>query len=565
MKERCQKFFQDLVTTVSGTGENSQLLRTSRSMLLIAVVTYPLFGFAHLHSNARVVDPLTLRLGFAVLCVLVYAASYLSSWVRTHINAFLIGLYYLLTSHFLLLLAWNRFSIDYVIGFLTILFCLGVVLINKRALLGYCAFLLTGVLLTCTYAGAEVVHAPLLLGAVTVLCVISLVMLNYRLRTTAALFQTNQQLRQEIAERSQAEEKLRTSEAQHRLLTEYATDLIAKQTFEGVILYASSACQALLGYTPTEMIGRSVYDFFHPADIPAMKKQYEDLSTTPDTLTFTYRIRRKDGVYIWFETTNRALYDAKTGMIKEFLSISRDITVRKEAEQLKDELVSTVSHELRTPLTSLRGFTELMLSRDFSREKQREFLAIIHSESVRLTNLINDFLDLQRIESGRQVYHFADFSLPALLHESVSVFSGGKEQRPFHLVLPPHFPTIRADRDRIQQVLANLFSNAVKFSPDGSAVVVGAQLQDGEAVVWVKDQGVGIPPEAMSKLFSKFFRVDNRDTRTIGGTGLGLALMKEIIAGHNGRVWVESTLGFGSTFFFTLPFTHIAQRDEAVL
>jgi signal transduction histidine kinase len=194
-----------------------------------------------------------------------------------------------------------------------------------------------------------------------------------------------------------------------------------------------------------------------------------------------------------------------------------------------------------------------MLTKEFPREKQKEFLAIIHNESVRLTNLINDFLDLQRIELGRQEYHIEALSLPALLRESVTLFSGGKDQRPFHLVVPAHLPMVRADRDRIQQVLANLFSNAVKFSPEGSAIFVGAQVKEGETVVWVKDQGVGIPSDALPKLFNKFFRVDNQDTRTIGGTGLGLALIKEIIASHHGRVWVESTEGQGSTFFFTLP------------
>jgi PAS domain S-box-containing protein len=390
-------------------------------------------------------------------------------------------------------------------------------------------------------------------------------MLDYRLKTMTALTQTNQQLRQEIAERIQIEEKLRTSEAQHRLLTEYATDLISQQTFEGVILYASPACHSILGYTPAELVGRSVYELSHPNDTQAIKQHYEAITHIPDTLTFTYRIRRKDGEYIWFETTNRVLRDPKTGLIKEFLAISRDITARKEADQLKDELVSTVSHELRTPLTSLRGFAELMLKKEFPREKQKEFLAIIHNESVRLTNLINDFLDLQRIESGRQEYHFEGCSLPALLHESVAIFSGGKEHRPFHLILPPQLPMVRADRERIQQVLANLFSNAVKFSPEGSAISVGAQVRDGETVVWVKDQGLGIPQEALPKLFSKFFRVDNQDTRTIGGTGLGLALIKKIVEEHTGKVWVESTVGEGSTFFFTLPLAEAEQHETVLL
>lgn len=565
MKKRSQKLLHSFASAMGGNVGNPHLLRASRPLLLIAALLYPLFGFAHLTINPQAVDPLAPRFGFAALCILIYVFSYLNARVKRHINAFLVGLYYLLTSHFLLLLAWNRFSVDYVIGFFVILFCLGSILINRRAFLCYCVFLLTGVLFACISVGMAAAHAPLLFGAIATLCAISFITLDYRLKTTTALSQINQHLRQEITERTQTEEKLRTSEAQYRLLTEYATDLIAKHTFEGTLLYASPACHTLLGYTPEELVGRSVYEFFHPADAQAAQKQYRDLLSIPDTLTFTYRIRRKDGEYVWFETMNRALRDARSGLVKEFLSISRDITTRKEAEQLKDELVSTVSHELRTPLTSLRGFAELMLKKEFPREKQKEFLAIIHNESVRLTNLINNFLDLQRIESGRQEYHFEGCSLPTLLHESIAIFSGGKNHRPFHLILPPQLPPVRADRERIQQVLANLFSNAVKFSPEGSVISVGAQVSKGEAVVWVKDQGIGIPSDAIPKLFNKFFRVDNQDTRTRGGTGLGLALIKKIIEEHAGRMWVESTEGEGSIFFFTLPLATAEQCETMLL
>jgi signal transduction histidine kinase len=224
-----------------------------------------------------------------------------------------------------------------------------------------------------------------------------------------------------------------------------------------------------------------------------------------------------------------------------------------ERERLKDELVSIVSHELRTPLTSLRGFAELMIKRTFSAEKQREFLSIIHAEAVRLTKLINNFLDLQRMESGRQPYTFARTDIVALLCDTLSVFSQSNGQHSFRIETSQALPPIWADADRLRQVLTNLLSNAVKFSPQGGEVRVGARREGEQVIVWVADQGVGIPPESLDKLFTKFYRVDNKETQHVGGTGLGLALVKEIVASHKGRVWVDSAINGGSTFSFSVP------------
>ena len=244
------------------------------------------------------------------------------------------------------------------------------------------------------------------------------------------------------------------------------------------------------------------------------------------------------------------------------VAIVRDITQRKEVERLKDELVSTVSHELRTPLASVRGFTELMLTRDFAPDKQREYLAIIRGEAERLTNLINDFLDLQRMESGRETYNFAAVPLASFLRKSLDTFTVTNGAHTLRLDLPEVAPVVIADAARLQQVLINLLSNAVKFSPHGGEVILGARTQDDHALVWVRDQGVGMDPEVVAKVFDRFFRADNRATRNIGGTGLGLTLVKEIVTAHQGQVWVESTPGQGSTFFFTLP---IAEQPQTSL
>ena len=191
-------------------------------------------------------------------------------------------------------------------------------------------------------------------------------------------------------------------------------------------------------------------------------------------------------------------------------------------------------------------------------------LVIMQSEAVRLTNLINNFLDLRRMEAGQAVYQFAPVQLEPLFQRSIAPFLNENGTHTFQVEVAETLPTVAADADRIQQVLTNFLSNAVKFSPAGGEVVLGAGLQGHELVVWVKDQGIGIAPEVLPKVFDRFFRVDNSTTRTIGGTGLGLALVKEIITTHQGRVWVESALGQGSTFFFTLPLAQSPVPDLSV-
>lgn len=318
------------------------------------------------------------------------------------------------------------------------------------------------------------------------------------------------------------------------------------------LIYINAGFERLTGYSREEAIGKTCGFLQGPHTnqetvVKIRAAIQEERECVAELLNY-----RKDGSPFWNRLAITPVRNAQ-GQVTHFIGLQSDITERKEMERIKDELVSTVSHELRTPLASLRGFTELMLKRTFTPDKQREFLRIIHNESLRLTDLINDFLDLQRIEAGRQTYDFEDIALPPLLRETVAVFNSGEGAHTLSVEAPETLPCARIDTARLRQVLTNLLSNAIKFSPQGGIVTVGAKVEGEALKVWVKDQGVGIPPEAQLNLFSKFFRVDNRDTRSIGGTGLGLALVKEIVKAHGGRVWVESAVGKGSTFCFTLP------------
>lgn len=236
--------------------------------------------------------------------------------------------------------------------------------------------------------------------------------------------------------------------------------------------------------------------------------------------------------------------------------VIRDSTLETEADRLKTELVSTVSHELRTPLTSIYGFTELMLSRKVDEMKQKKYLKTIHMETERLSNLVTDFLDVQRMQSGKHLYQMAHLDVVSLVDEVVDFYRTSHPERTIELhAIEGEAPEIIADEARIKQLLSNLISNAVKYSPEGGVVSVAIGMKNEFAVIEISDEGIGIPQNALAHLFEKFFRVDNSDTRRIGGTGLGLSICKEIVKEHEGTIHVDSIEGKGSTFTVMLPLT----------
>jgi signal transduction histidine kinase len=226
-----------------------------------------------------------------------------------------------------------------------------------------------------------------------------------------------------------------------------------------------------------------------------------------------------------------------------------------EANRLKAELVSTLAHEMRTPLTSIKGYSTALLMEEasFSADTRREFLQFIDEECDVLQDLIHDLLESSIIDAGLLRLEFQPVRLPRLAKHAIEDMAHRSQNHHWLTDFPEDFPIVDADPDRIAQVLRNLLDNAVKYAPDGGLIVVRGEVQQGEAVVSVADQGVGIAPEHLNRLFEKFFRAKSGLSRHVVGSGLGLPIARTIVEGHGGRIWAESQVGQGSTFYFTLP------------
>ena len=241
-------------------------------------------------------------------------------------------------------------------------------------------------------------------------------------------------------------------------------------------------------------------------------------------------------------------------LFREIQDKSRQLEI---ANQHKSAFLASMSHELRTPLNAIIGFSEVLLARYFGElnEKQDDYLKDIHNSGKHLLNLINDVLDLSKVEAGRMELDLSQFDLPAALADAMTLI---RERATKHgiglgLDVAPEIESVEADERKFKQIMVNLLSNAVKFTPDGGRVDVSAVRQDGGALIAVKDTGIGIAPEDQEAVFEEFRQVGTDYMSKQEGTGLGLALVRRFVELHGGRIWVESAPGKGSTFYFTLP------------
>jgi two-component system phosphate regulon sensor histidine kinase PhoR len=234
--------------------------------------------------------------------------------------------------------------------------------------------------------------------------------------------------------------------------------------------------------------------------------------------------------------------------------VFHDVTEFKRLEQMRKDFVANVSHELRTPITSIKGFAETMLDDELDKQLEQHFLSIIHKESHRLQLLIQDLLDLSKLEKADFHLNYQTIHVDSLIRESVEMTKVQAKEKSIALTIAGENELVlSADYDRLKQVILNLIYNAINYTPNGGKVTVAAYNSSGYIKIEVSDTGMGIAPEALPRIFERFYRVDKARSRNTGGTGLGLSITKHIVEAHDGQIFVDSVVDQGSTFTIMLP------------
>ncbi|MBA3669163.1 MAG: CHASE3 domain-containing protein [Sphingomonas sp.] len=337
-----------------------------------------------------------------------------------------------------------------------------------------------------------------------------------------------------------------------------ATDGMITHDIRGRIESLNPAATQMYGYEKDELIGQNVRVLFREAPTQEVLESFlAELAQHPPGTSIPVQEIESKGRNGGFCTVAVTISPVPLAEGLRFLAVGRDVTARKQVEQMKTEFVSTVSHELRTPLTSIAASLGLLAGGAAGKlpERARKLIKIAQSNSERLVRLVNEILDIEKIESGKMPFHIRPMTLQPLVKEAVEMNTAfGKIQGVYlSLVADPDGAAVNVDADRLIQVLTNLLSNAVKFSPAGSEVTITILPGERRHRITVRDQGAGIPDVFREHIFSKFAQADSSDGREKGGTGLGLNIVKQIVDRFGGSVSFESELGKGTAFHVDLP------------
>lgn len=356
------------------------------------------------------------------------------------------------------------------------------------------------------------------------------------------------------------------------IIDNMADGLLVTDT-DGMITRVNPALSEMFNLKETDIIGKTCDDQFSP-ELALLIQQTREKSGEIFTSEITLTEGRTGKAVATGIHADMIQSEQTEGKEIGAVVLIRDITTEKEIDRMKTDFISTVSHELRTPLTSVRGFTEIIKKKleedifpllpdasvDMKIQKTlnriRENIEIILSEGERLTTLINDVLDISKLEAGRVEWKYEKISMPDIVERAWIAMSSLFAQKKLQYIklIDENLPEIIGDQDRLIQVVINLFSNAIKFT-DGGTITCKAYQHDDEIVVRVIDTGIGIAASEKKILFEKFRQAADTINYRPGGTGLGLSICKQIIDQHKGKIWVDSEVGKGSTFTFTLPIT----------
>jgi len=360
------------------------------------------------------------------------------------------------------------------------------------------------------------------------------------------------------------------SEARYRQLADVVPDLIVRVTPGGIIKYASPAA-ARYGYQPADLVEQSMVSFLHPDDVAAAASRatvnFASGGIDP-SVRREQRVRTGSGEWVWLEG-NPAQILGPDGQVLEVVNAFRDVTRRRQLEddlhaavlaaeyaaQVKTDFLANMSHEIRTPLTAIVGFSKLLQHSGALSGREALFASRIDRASQSLLTLVNDILDISKIDAGGLILANNPFDLTAVASESIDLVMIQATAKGLDLQLDLTAPSdsLSGDADRLRQVLVNILGNAVKFTESGNVSLKISIEEVGRVTFAVTDSGIGIDPSQMDHLFDRFTQADSSATREKGGTGLGLAISAALVAAMGGRLSARSTLGAGATFTFSLP------------
>jgi PAS domain S-box-containing protein len=374
--------------------------------------------------------------------------------------------------------------------------------------------------------------------------------------------------------RTETAQALRRSEADHRAIFERSPIGIARIAGDGELLEANPSLLQMLQHDVETMRASAWPDMMRAYDQAAARLgKATFLAGITDGSCVQVRAATGAGSWLWLQLTATSIPDS-TGRPEHVLLMIEDVTaVRETSDKLaealeaqraaienlekldttKSEFLSIVSHEFRTALTGIQGFSELIRDGGLEPDELRAYGGYIFNDADRVNRLIGDMLDLDRMESGRMTMRATDVDINDILMEAIARASTSTVTVEFKSDLDARLPIVSGDRDRLIQVVSNLVNNAVKYSPEGGMVTLTSRVEGRYALISVTDTGIGIPAEEIGHVFERFRRVRSGAAQSIPGTGLGLTIVKQIVEMHGGKIWVESAVGHGSSFHFTIP------------
>jgi len=380
-----------------------------------------------------------------------------------------------------------------------------------------------------------------------ILALAALAGLHFAWRKKFAALQSQRAAELEASQRRQQQTSVDAKAQQQVLFNSMIEGLLLLDRSRKIYL-ANRAFKSLFGLK-AELRGKTIVEALRLHELDELVKRVQ-----AEGQVFDYEIKLPDLTERWLRV-NAAVISNSAGEKEGMILVFHDLTRLKQLERTREEFVANVSHELRTPLSLIKGYVETLL--DGARnnpEVSERFLKIIERNTNRLDLLIQDLLTISALESGRMKLQLQPVDLHALAEKVLGDLRARADNKSVRLAndLPPL--GTHADANRLDQVFANLVDNAIKYGrASGNVIVGGKKLDDGKLEIFVRDDGPGIPPESLDRVFERFYRVDKARSRDQGGTGLGLSIVKHIVQAHGGEVRVESELGQGATFFFTLP------------